>query len=79
MTAAMPTRNVSCLTGAIITVPGNQGGTDREIVKERGEGKRKKVIPTHHSAGCCGVAERFIDHPRMHSVRADEESGGNGW
>lgn len=44
-----------------------QGGSDSGRVKERGEVKRKKVIPTHHSAGCCrGVAERFIDHLRMH-------------
>lgn len=42
-------------------------------MKESGEGNRKKVIPTHHSDSCCrGVAERFIDHLRMHSVRADE-------
>lgn len=42
--------------------------------------KRTKVIPTHHSAGCCcSVAERFIDPLRVHSVSADEESGGTGW
>lgn len=46
-------------------------------IKER---ERRKVIPTHHSASCCrGVAERFIDHLRMHSVSADNESGENGW
>lgn len=44
-----------------------QGGSDSERVKERGDIKRKKVIPTHHSAGCRrGVAERFIDHLRVH-------------
>lgn len=53
------------------------GRPDSERVKER---ERNKVIPTHHSASCCrGVAERFIDHLRMHSVRADNESGENGW
>lgn len=50
-----------------------QGGADGERVKETEERERKKVIPTHHSASCCrGVGERFIDHLRMHSVRADE-------
>ncbi len=40
-----------------------------ERLKEKEERKTKKVILTHHSASCCrGVAERFIDHLRMHSV-----------
>lgn len=43
-------------------------------MKETGGIKRKKVIPTHHSTSCRrGVAERFIDHLRMRSVREDEE------
>lgn len=37
--------------------------------------KGKKVIPSHHSAGCsCSVAERFIDHLRVHSVRGGGSS-----